>query len=90
MPSTPRRNVSRRFAAVGLLLLTVPACTTFQPVAGDPVPGQRIRTGAAAEWVAPAATLADGPGGACYSESRNRRASSEVGNGQLSCRPNQR
>lgn len=49
MAVTPRCSLLRPKAAVGLLLLLVHGCTTFQPVADDPALGQRIRTRLTAE-----------------------------------------
>lgn len=49
MPATLRRSLFCPKSAVGFLLLFVHGCTTFQPVAGDPVLGQRIRTQLTAE-----------------------------------------
>ena len=44
-----QRQVHRRLAAIGLLLLPTQACTTLRPIAGDPLPGQRVRAQLAAE-----------------------------------------
>ena len=51
VPLRPDAGVRWPTAAVGFafLALSCLGCTTFQPIAGDPVPGERIRTQLAAE-----------------------------------------